>query len=138
MMLLWIAVEILCKVGKKYPDKIRVFYNDANLGQGASRNIGLKYAKGEYVSFVDSDDFIHPDMYFDMYNDALLNGMPNIVTSRIVFAKEDATYQDYFKTNRRKGVLVDLKKSLIQLFMSLLLVEISYLNALLLKIRLFN
>ena len=100
--------DIMQSWEKKYPDKIRVFYNDANLGQGASRNIGLKYAKGEYVSFVDSDDFIHPDMYFDMYNDALLNGMPNIVTSRIVFAKEDATYQDYFKTNRRKGVLVDL------------------------------
>ena len=102
--------DIMQSWEKKYPDKIRVFYNDANLGQGASRNIGLKYAKGEYVSFVDSDDFIHPDMYFDMYNDALLNGMPNIVTSRIVFAKEDATYQDYFKTSRRKGVLVDLKK----------------------------
>ena len=55
--------EMLCGMEKEYPDSIAVIQLNHNLRQGGARNIALQYAGGEYISFVDSDDRIRPDMY---------------------------------------------------------------------------
>ena len=41
-----------------------------NQGAGAARNHGMSYAKGEYLSFLDSDDFFERDMLKDAYDAA--------------------------------------------------------------------
>ena len=38
-------------------------YTQTNRGQSVARNLGLQYAKGEYISFVDADDYIDNDFY---------------------------------------------------------------------------
>lgn len=43
-------------------DRIRVFHTE-NGGVSAARNLGLDEAKGEWIGFVDSDDWIEADMY---------------------------------------------------------------------------
>lgn len=44
-----------------------------NAGAGAARNNGMKYATGEYLSFLDADDFFEPDMLYRAYLKASVN-----------------------------------------------------------------
>ena len=57
------SLDILRSYEKKYPDRVRVFIHDQNRRQGGARNTGLKEAKGEWVSFIDSDDWVRKDFY---------------------------------------------------------------------------
>lgn len=47
--------------------------NQNNKGQSAARNTGIEKAQGEYIGFVDSDDFIDSKMYETLYNNAKKN-----------------------------------------------------------------
>lgn len=47
---------------ERYPELVRVMHID-NGGQGRARNFGIDTAKGEYLGFVDSDDWVETDMY---------------------------------------------------------------------------
>lgn len=49
------------------PGKIRAFQLDKKGRQGAARNLGIREAKGEYIGFVDSDDYVEADMYETLY-----------------------------------------------------------------------
>ena len=49
--------------------RIRIL-TQQNAGAGAARNLGMKYAKGRYLSFLDSDDFFEPDMLEKSYEKA--------------------------------------------------------------------
>ena len=61
--------KIIDEYVKKYPTKVKSFIKE-NGGQGSARNFGLKKANGEYIGYVDSDDFVELDMYEKMYNKA--------------------------------------------------------------------
>ena len=45
----------------KNKKKIKIIINKKNIGAGASRNKGIKKAKGKYIAFIDSDDFWKPN-----------------------------------------------------------------------------
>ncbi len=57
------TVSILEDYEKRYPENIMLIKCDTNGKQGTARNIGLMYATGEYISFVDADDMINSRMY---------------------------------------------------------------------------
>lgn len=63
--------------------RIKVIHKQ-NGGLGFARNSGLEAATGEYVGFVDSDDYIEPTMYEDLYNAAVRYGA-DLVVSGICF-----------------------------------------------------
>ena len=52
----------LCDKLAKEDSRIRVFHKE-NGGSSSARNLALKHASGQYVGFVDSDDYIDSHMY---------------------------------------------------------------------------
>ena len=52
---------------KKYPNIIKPLKKE-NGGLSSARNYGLKYATGEYVLYVDSDDYVSSDILEKMYS----------------------------------------------------------------------
>lgn len=57
----------ICDRWAQRDHRIRVFHKE-NAGAGAARNTALDAAKGELIAFVDSDDYLHPNMYSHLYN----------------------------------------------------------------------
>ena len=88
-------IEIICindgstdnsgKILEQYAqkdDRIKVLTQE-NQGQAVARNKGLDIAKGEYIYFVDSDDFIHPQTLEIMYSVAEKTKCPIVATENI-------------------------------------------------------
>ena len=53
--------------------RIKLININERKGQGFARNRGIEIATGEYIGFVDSDDFIESDMFECLYNSAKTN-----------------------------------------------------------------
>ncbi len=59
------SAEVIRAYAERYPKNL-VCLRQENAGQGAARNLGLARCEGEYVGFMDSDDFADADMYETM------------------------------------------------------------------------
>lgn len=57
------SLEILRDYERRYPDRVKVIHYETNRRQGGAKNEGLRYAKGDWVGFIDSDDWVTPDYY---------------------------------------------------------------------------
>jgi len=57
----------VCDEYAKKDSRVRVIRHNKNKGLSAARNEGLRQAQAAYIGFVDSDDWIHPSMYDDLY-----------------------------------------------------------------------
>ena len=81
------SLEILRDYEKKYPDRIRVIASPENRKQGGAKNLGLAAACGEWIGFMDSDDWAAPDMFEKLLQKAEETGADvvgcdyNLVTS---------------------------------------------------------
>jgi glycosyltransferase involved in cell wall biosynthesis len=45
-----------------YQDDLRIFYLEQNVGLAAARNFGIRKAKGQFILFLDADDYLHRDI----------------------------------------------------------------------------
>ena len=61
------SVDIVKDFLNRYPEKI-LYLEKENGGLSDARNFGIPYAKGEYIAFLDSDDYVEKDIYENMYD----------------------------------------------------------------------
>lgn len=66
------SIAILQRTIEGHPraSQFRVLTPEHNLGAGMARNFGIPEAQGEYISFIDPDDTVEPDMLEVLYNKA--------------------------------------------------------------------
>ena len=62
-----------------YPESILVIHLDENVKQGGARNVALQYVSGEYIIFVDSDDWVDLSYFETVYNIAKENNNEVVV-----------------------------------------------------------
>lgn len=65
------SLKILADCEAQFSDKVLLINLNENHGAGGARNIGLSYASGDYIGFMDSDDIAVPDMFEKMYAKAI-------------------------------------------------------------------
>ena len=82
----------MCEEYAKVDSRIKVIHKQ-NEGLGLARNSGLEIATGEYVAFVDSDDYVELTMYEDLFHEAMTSN------ADVVFAG--------FKTETQPGIWKD-------------------------------
>ena len=64
------TLNILKEYENRYPKLVYVLETNENLRQGGARNLGIRYATGDYIGFVDADDWCEPTMYAHMLEKA--------------------------------------------------------------------
>ena len=92
------SMTIVERMQKKYPQKIQILYGKENGGLGAARDRGIEVATGDYISFIDSDDYIKKD-FLETYMHAAMKKDADMVMGGYV---RDAN-------GKLKDVPVDLK-----------------------------
>lgn len=74
-------------------DERVIVINQENQGAGAARNCGLRVARGEYLSFLDADDFFEPDMLEDAYRAAVVGNADVCVFGADLYVEGEDTFK---------------------------------------------
>ena len=87
----------LCDAFQKKDNRIKVVHK-MNEGAGKSRNKGIEMATGDYILFVDSDDYIKSDMYQILYEN-IIKAKADISICDVLMVKENANISDSLEDN---------------------------------------
>ena len=82
--------ENIKEIIKEYKDKI-IYIKSPHKGIGYTRNTGIKKATGEYIGFVDSDDYVNKNMYESYYKYAIENDLDLVVGNYNKVFKDNTT-----------------------------------------------
>lgn len=83
------ADEIINEYFPKYKNMI-TYVSQENIGIAVTRNKGIKLSKGDYISFIDSDDYIVEDYYLDAFK-VIMDKDSDIVIFDVESINEDGT-----------------------------------------------
>ena len=102
----------ICDEYASKDSRIEVIHQE-NGGVSAARNAGLKLAAGDYIGWVDSDDWIEPDMYAYMLENMQKYEADIAVCSRLECFKERKRFKGWHQI-----VLLDMEQALERLLQS--------------------
>ncbi len=94
----------LCEKLAKKDERIRVFHQE-NAGSSAARNKGIKESRGEYIAFVDSDDYVDPDFIEKMVEAALRLNAPMVQISRDEIDENGSRLEDVCKPPKEEMII---------------------------------
>ena len=83
------SYQVLLSYADRYPEKVKVFRNSENKRQGGAKNEGLKHASGEWIGFVDSDDFLDSRYYEKLLQKAEETGADVVGTDYTLVSKQE-------------------------------------------------
>ena len=86
------ACPQMCDAAAKKDSRVRVIHQK-NGGLSAARNTGIEAARGNWLGFVDSDDFVAPDMYEKLYH-AAVNAGADCAMCSVQLIHEDGSRMD--------------------------------------------
>lgn len=72
------TLQIISDIQKNHPN-LRLLSNECNKRAGGSRNHGVREAKGEYILFIDADDYFHPESLKWVYDYQMMNHLDILV-----------------------------------------------------------
>lgn len=100
--------NIAKEYASKYLNKI-IYLEKENGGLSDARNFGMRYAEGEYIAFLDSDDYVENTMYEEMYNKALQENS-DYVECDFLWEYPDKTKKDKRNSyNNKKEMLTNVR-----------------------------
>ena len=97
------TLRVLNEYHLKYCDKINLIVHNVNKKQGGARNTGLRAAKGVFIGFVDSDDYIHEDMYKLLYEKAIQDNADIVDCDYKVVDYEGKLISEEISINKKKS-----------------------------------
>lgn len=86
---------------KKLDDRIFIYHQE-NSGPGSARNHGISKSTGDYISFVDSDDYIEKD-YLSLINQKIKQEFCDLIFISMVNEKANGTIINVINTNKYSG-----------------------------------
>ena len=111
------SLEILREYEDKYPGLVKVIHSEVNKHQGGAKNLGIREASGDWIGFIDADDWIDPDMYRLMLEKADATGADMVGCDLTLVSEHTYEVSDNVEKNGNpsmSGVLDhDKKKQLI-------------------------
>ncbi len=100
--------EIARDYQRRYPDKI-IYLEKENGGLSDARNYALPYATGEYIAFLDSDDYVEEEMYAEMYESARID-RADVVECDYLWEYPEETIESKGRTYKdRKDMLLNAR-----------------------------
>lgn len=111
-----------CDEWAKKDSRIIVIHKKENEGLGFARNTGLQYAHGEYVAFLDSDDWFEQDMMERLYNECIKENLD------VIYSEFNVDEYPGYRVVLRPEHLYEGKDEIEQLMLDIVGAEPSYIS----------